>query len=251
VCVTGVSGSGKSTLVNDILLRTLRRVIEGGGAKPGAYKRVAGSSQVDRVVEIDQSPIGRSPRSNPATYVGAFDLIRSLFAKTREAKIRGYGPGRFSFNTRGGRCEECQGQGTRRIEMHFLPDVFVECTACNATRYNRETLEVRYRGLNIADVLALRIEEVELLLRGDSLDRPEGHGALLERRCRGGEPGDVERLWRPLRSRGVRRVRVGRAADGQRQRDGNGRHPEAGAEEHAKSFRSGAGSREWTHPAAG
>ncbi|MCB9865864.1 MAG: excinuclease ABC subunit UvrA [Phycisphaerales bacterium] len=159
VCVTGVSGSGKSTLVNDILLRTLRRVIEGGGPKPGAYKRVAGSAQVDRVVEIDQSPIGRSPRSNPATYVGAFDLIRSLFAKTREAKIRGYGPGRFSFNTKGGRCEECQGQGTRRIEMHFLPDVFVECSACNATRYNRETLEVRYRGMNIADVLAMRVEE--------------------------------------------------------------------------------------------
>jgi len=159
ICVTGVSGSGKSTLVNDVLLRTLRRVIEGGGPKPGAYKRVAGAAQVDRVVEIDQSPIGRSPRSNPATYVGAFDLIRGLFAKTREAKIRGYGPGRFSFNTKGGRCEECQGQGTRRIEMHFLPDVFVECSACNATRYNRETLEVRYRGKNIADVLGMRVEE--------------------------------------------------------------------------------------------
>jgi len=159
VCVTGVSGSGKSTLVSDILLRTLRRVIEGGGPKPGAYKRVAGAAQVDRVVEIDQSPIGRSPRSNPATYVGVFDLIRSLFAKTREAKIRGYNPGRFSFNTKGGRCEACQGQGTRRIEMHFLPDVFVECAECGATRYNRETLEVRYRGKNIADVLAMRVEE--------------------------------------------------------------------------------------------
>ncbi|MCB9849251.1 MAG: excinuclease ABC subunit UvrA [Phycisphaerales bacterium] len=159
VCVTGVSGSGKSTLVNDVLLRTLWRVINGGGPKPGEYKRIAGTAQVDRVVEIDQSPIGRSPRSNPATYVGAFDLIRQLFAKTREAKIRGYAPSRFSFNVKGGRCEDCQGQGTRRIEMHFLPDVFVECGTCGGTRYNRETLEVRYRGKNIADVLNMRIEE--------------------------------------------------------------------------------------------
>ena len=159
VCVTGVSGSGKSTLVTQILLRSLHRAIHGSGPRPGAFERLVGASRVDRVIEIDQSPIGRSPRSNPATYVGVFDMIRQLYARTREAKIRGYSPGRFSFNVRGGRCEDCQGQGIKRIEMHFLPDVFVECGTCKGARYNRETLEVRYRGKNIADVLDLRVED--------------------------------------------------------------------------------------------
>ncbi|MFQ5491691.1 MAG: excinuclease ABC subunit UvrA, partial [Phycisphaerae bacterium] len=159
VCVTGVSGSGKSTLVNLVLLRALRRVINGSGPKPGAFGRLSGASLVDKVIEIDQSPIGRTPRSNPATYVGVFDLIRSLYAKTREAKLRGYTAGRFSFNVKGGRCQECQGQGTRQIEMHFLPDVFVTCSACRGTRYNRQTLEVCYRGKSIADVLDMRVEE--------------------------------------------------------------------------------------------
>ncbi|HEY3246322.1 MAG TPA: excinuclease ABC subunit UvrA [Phycisphaerae bacterium] len=159
VCVTGVSGSGKSTLVSQILLRALKRRLFGSGEKPGAFDRIVGASRVDRVIEIDQSPIGRTPRSNPATYVGVFDLIRQLYAKTREAKIRGYSPGRFSFNVKGGRCEECQGQGTKRIEMHFLPDVFVTCSACKGTRYNRETLEIRYRGKSIADVLDMRVED--------------------------------------------------------------------------------------------
>ena len=159
VCVTGVSGSGKSTLVTQVLVRVLRRRIDRSGPRPGAYERIVGSALVDKVVEIDQAAIGRTPRSNPATYVGVFDLIRQLYARTREAKIRGYGPARFSFNVKGGRCEHCEGQGTKRIAMHFLPDVFVRCSECGGKRYNRETLEVRYRGKNIADVLDLRVEE--------------------------------------------------------------------------------------------
>ena len=159
VCVTGVSGSGKSTLVSQILLRALRRAIHGSGPRPGEFQRLMGASLVDKVIEIDQSPIGRTPRSNPATYVGVFDQIRHLYARTREAKIRGYSAGRFSFNVKGGRCEQCQGQGTKRIEMHFLPDVFVTCGACRGTRYNRETLEVRYRGQGIADVLNMPVQE--------------------------------------------------------------------------------------------
>ncbi|GAF72801.1 unnamed protein product, partial [marine sediment metagenome] len=141
VCVTGVSGSGKSTLVTQVLLRALKRRIDHSGPRPGPYERILGSAQVDKVIEVDQSPIGRTPRSNPATYVGVFDLIRQLYARTREAKIRGYGPARFSFNIKGGRCEACSGQGTKRIAMHFLPDVFVTCGECGGTRYNRETLD--------------------------------------------------------------------------------------------------------------
>ena len=159
VCVTGVSGSGKSTLVNRTLLRALRRRIYRSREKPGQFDKILGTGTIDKVIQIDQAPIGRTPRSNPATYTGVFDLIRQLFAKTREAKIRGYKPGRFSFNVKGGRCEACQGQGVKRIEMHFLPDVYVTCEECKGARYNRETLEVRYKGKNIADVLAMRIEE--------------------------------------------------------------------------------------------
>ncbi|MCJ7543786.1 MAG: excinuclease ABC subunit UvrA [Phycisphaerae bacterium] len=159
ICVTGVSGSGKSTLVNLTLLRALRRRITSSREKPGEFEKILGVGKVDKVIEIDQSPIGRTPRSNPATYTGVFDLIRQVFAKTREAKIRGYKAGRFSFNVRGGRCEACQGQGTKRIEMHFLPDVYVTCQECKGSRYNRETLEVRYRGKNVADILAMRVEE--------------------------------------------------------------------------------------------
>jgi excinuclease ABC subunit A len=158
-CVTGVSGSGKSTLVNQILLSALKRRLHNSHQRPGAHERLIGVGRIDKVIEIDQSPIGRTPRSNPATYTGVFDLIRQLYAKTREAKIRGYTAGRFSFNVKGGRCEACQGQGTRRIEMHFLPDIFVRCAECKGTRYGRQTLEVRYRGKSIADVLAMRVEE--------------------------------------------------------------------------------------------
>jgi excinuclease ABC subunit A len=158
ICVTGVSGSGKSTLVSQILLRALRRRLYGSREKPGKHKSILGTSYIDKVIEISQSPIGRTPRSNPATYTGVFDLMRKLFSMTRESKIRGYKPGRFSFNVKGGRCEYCKGQGTKKIEMHFLPDVYVTCQNCKGSRYNPETLEVTYKGKNIADVLDMRIE---------------------------------------------------------------------------------------------
>jgi len=158
-CVTGVSGSGKSTLVSQILLRVLRRRLYRSREKPGRHRTVLGTSQIDKVIEIDQSPIGKTPRSNPATYTGVFDIIRKIFSMTREAKIRGYKPGRFSFNVKGGRCEHCRGQGTKRIEMHFLPDVYVTCQSCRGKRYNPETLQITYKGKNIADVLDMRIDE--------------------------------------------------------------------------------------------
>ena len=158
-CVTGVSGSGKSTLVNEILARVLMRHVYGARELPAAHRRVEGLDHVDKAVIVDQSPIGRTPRSNPATYTGLFDHVRKLFASTPEARMRGYQQGRFSFNVKGGRCEACSGDGTLRIEMHFLPDVYVPCEVCKGRRYNRETLEVRYRGLTIAEVLELSIEE--------------------------------------------------------------------------------------------
>ncbi|GAA2353444.1 excinuclease ABC subunit UvrA [Dactylosporangium salmoneum] len=161
VAVTGVSGSGKSTLVNDILHAVLANTVNGARLVPGRHTRISGLDLVDKVVGVDQSPIGRTPRSNPATYTGVFDNIRKLFAETTEAKVRGYGPGRFSFNVKGGRCEACAGDGTIKIEMNFLPDVYVPCEVCKGARYNRETLEVHYKGRTIAEVLDMPIDEAE------------------------------------------------------------------------------------------
>ncbi len=159
VCITGVSGSGKSTLVDDILRRALFRHFYGSRERPGKHRRLTGLSKLDKVIVIDQSPIGRTPRSNPATYTGAFSAIRNLFAATSTAKVRGYGPGRFSFNVKGGRCETCKGDAILRLEMHFLPDVYVTCEQCRGARYNTETLEVLYKGLNISQVLELTVDD--------------------------------------------------------------------------------------------
>jgi excinuclease ABC subunit A len=159
VAITGVSGSGKSTLVNDILLRALMQRVYGSKVPPGRHRSVEGLDAIDKVIDIDQSPIGRTPRSNPATYTGVFDHVRKLFAQTTEAKVRGYLPGRFSFNVNGGRCEACAGDGTIKIEMHFLPDVYVPCEVCKGARYNRDTLDITFKDRNIADVLDLSCEE--------------------------------------------------------------------------------------------
>jgi excinuclease ABC subunit A len=158
-CITGVSGSGKSTLVNDVLLKALMQAVYRSRSAPGRYTALRGADQLDKVIDVDQSPIGRTPRSNPATYTGVFDHIRRLFAQTTEAKVRGYQPGRFSFNVRGGRCEACQGDGTIKIDMQFLPDIYVTCEVCKGKRYNRETLEVHYKGHSISDVLDMSVEE--------------------------------------------------------------------------------------------
>ena len=159
ICVTGVSGSGKSTLVNEILYKTTTKKLNKSRVRPGKHKEILGIENVDKVINIDQSPIGRTPRSNPATYTGVFDMIRDLFASTNEAKARGYKKGRFSFNVKGGRCEACKGDGILKIEMFFLPDVYVPCEVCKGERYNRETLQVKYKDKSIADVLEMNVEE--------------------------------------------------------------------------------------------
>jgi excinuclease ABC subunit A len=159
VCVTGVSGSGKSTLVQDTLFPRLMYEVYGTRGAWEAHDRLEGADQLDKVIDIDQGPIGRTPRSNPATYTGTFDMIRTLFAQTADARMRGYKPGRFSFNVKGGRCETCRGDGILKIEMHFLPDVYVPCEVCGGKRYNRETLEVKYKGKSITEVLEMTLEE--------------------------------------------------------------------------------------------
>jgi excinuclease ABC subunit A len=159
VCVTGVSGSGKSSLINGILYQYLAKKLNRAMTRPGRFDRMEGVEQLDKIIMIDQSPIGRTPRSNPATYTGLFDLIRKLFAQSPEAKARGYKENRFSFNVKGGRCEACQGDGVQKIEMHFLPDLYVPCDVCRGQRYNRETLEVAWHGKNIYEVLEMTVEE--------------------------------------------------------------------------------------------
>ena len=159
VCVTGVSGSGKSTLINDTLYNAVARHLYGSAAEPAPYEELQGIEHYDKAISVDQSPIGRTPRSNPATYTGLFTPIRELFAQVKEARERGYGPGRFSFNVKGGRCEACQGDGLIKVEMHFLPDVYVSCDVCHGQRYNRETLEIQYKGRNIHDVLSMTVEQ--------------------------------------------------------------------------------------------
>ena len=158
-CVTGVSGSGKSTLINEILCKKISQKLYKSKVIPGKHKKINGLDNIDKIVDISQSPIGRTPRSNPATYTGVFDDIRTLFTTTKEAKIYGYEKNRFSFNVKGGRCEACRGDGVKKIEMHFLPDVYVDCEVCHGTRYNRETLKIKYKGKNIADVLDMRVSE--------------------------------------------------------------------------------------------
>ncbi|WP_053745006.1 excinuclease ABC subunit UvrA [Streptomyces sp. NRRL WC-3618] len=189
--VTGVSGSGKSTLVNDILHTALAKYLHRAHKVPGRHRTITGTEHVDKVVQVDQSPIGRSPRSNPATYTGVFDHLRKLFAQTPEAKVRGYQPGRFSFNLKGGRCEHCYGDGTLKVEMNFLPDVYVLCEVCNGAQYNRETLDVHYKGKSIADVLAMTVEE--------SLDFLDGHQI-------------ISRHLRILHDVGLGYVKLGQAA---------------------------------------
>src|SRR5690242_9070891 len=164
-CVTGVSGSGKSTLVDDIIRKQLFRNWYGSKERPGAHRELNGYECLEKAIVIDQTPIGRTPRSNPSTYTGIFNHIRDLFARLPAAKIRGYGAGRFSFNVKGGRCEKCQGDGLIKIEMHFLPPVYVVCEACNGRRYNRETLEITYKGMNVADVLEMTVDEAVAFFR--------------------------------------------------------------------------------------
>ena len=159
VCVTGVSGSGKSSLVNDVLAKYLLKKFYRAKDEPGAHKEILGIENLNKVVLVDQSPIGRTPRSNPATYTGAFSYIRDIFTKTKEARIRGYSAGRFSFNVKGGRCEACEGQGQKKVEMYFLPDIYVECEECRGKRYSKEVLEITYKDKNIADVLSMTVEE--------------------------------------------------------------------------------------------
>lgn len=158
-CVTGVSGSGKSTLINQILTRILYKHVYNSKEKPGAYKQIKGLENIDKIVHISQNPIGRTPRSNPATYTGVFDDIRELFSTTKEAKMLGYDKSRFSFNVKGGRCEACRGDGVKKIEMHFLPDVYVPCEVCKGARYNTESLKIKYKGKNIYEVLNMRVSE--------------------------------------------------------------------------------------------
>ena len=198
--VTGVSGSGKSTLVNEVLFKAVANRLHRAKQRPGQPPAHRGLDEVDKIINIDQSPIGRTPRSNPATYIGLFDHIRDLYSRTQEARARGYKPGRFSFNVKGGRCEVCRGDGQIKIEMHFLPDVYVPCEQCHGKRYNRETLEVRFKGKTIADVLDMTVEEARRLLPAHPEDQARGC-----RRCTTSGSTTSGSASRPPRCRAARR----------------------------------------------
>ena len=179
--MTGVSGSGKSTLINDTLYHAVARHLYGSTAEPAPYEEISGLEHFDKVINVDQSPIGRTPRSNPATYTGLFTPIRELFAGVPAARERGYGPGRFSFNVKGGRCEACQGDGVIKVEMHFLPDIYVPCDVCHGQRYNRETLEIHYKGKNIHEVLEMTVEQAHEFFEPVPVDRAQAADAARRR----------------------------------------------------------------------
>ena len=215
--MTGVSGSGKSTLVNEIVFKALANRLNRARVKPGAHAGVEGIEVFDKVIEIDQKPIGRTPRSNPATYTDLFTHIRELYSLTPEAKVRGYKPGRFSFNVRGGRCETCKGDGQIKIEMHFLPDVYVPCETCKGARYNRETLEVRFKGRSIADVLEMSVEEALELLRQDPEDpAPPADAPRRRARLHQARPAGDDALRRRGAARQARVGAVARSRPGRR-----------------------------------
>ena len=226
VCVTGVSGSGKSTLVNEIVFKARANQLHKMRTKPGEHESVEGIDVFDKVIDIDQSPIGRTPRSNPATYTDLFTPIRELYSLTPEAKVRGYKPGRFSFNVRGGRCETCKGDGQIKIEMHFLPDVYVPCETCKGARYNRETLEVRFKGKNISEVLDMSVEEALDVLRQDPEDPAEAADAPRRRaRLHQARPAGDDALRRRGAAREARRRSSRRSRPARRSTSSTSRRP--------------------------
>ena len=224
--VTGVSGSGKSTLVNEVLYKAVANRLNRARMRPGAHKRIDGLEQLDKVISVDQSPIGRTPRSNPATYIGLFDQIRDLFSKTQEARARGYKPGRFSFNVKGGRCEVCRGDGQIKIEMHFLPDVYVPCEQCHGKRYNRETLDIRFKGKTIADVLEMPIEEaLEFFAHIPKIRAPAADAARRRARLHAARPAGDDALGRRGAARQARVASSARSRPGGRSTSSTSRRP--------------------------
>ena len=221
-----MSGSGKSTLVNEILYKAVANRLHRARMRPGAHKRIRGLEQLDKIIAVDQSPIGRTPRSNPATYIGLFDQIRDLFSKTQEARARGYKPGRFSFNVKGGRCEVCRGDGQIKIEMHFLPDVYVPCEQCHGKRYNRETLEIRFKGKTIADVLDMPVEEaLEFFAHIPKIQRRAADAARRRARLHAARPAGDDAVRRRGAARQARDRAVARSRPAGRSTSSTSRRP--------------------------